>query len=321
MGAKQQKTFTCFPKLPPEMQNAVWSWAAVIVPASSRHTFWVAHDDENEVCDDSCCQAQSRELRIAPDETFSVPSLLITCRDSRAKALPEYTRWGIADVNGPDKPIPGVAFIHKSFDTVYFRGMSEFYFLQLVDEVEEAIHRSFNEENEPEDITSDLAILRKLELQLHGIENIAMSWEQFYLSFLQPGNFLNFRHLPPSLKVFTIVYRLRDEDISDRDSALSPCLPFHRIQRGTVRSICAKKMLWWINQVFQHWSFAYPDHPSPEFLVRQLGSSNSEDTSVADLLFEKRLDRDYEKEQGARYGEMPEVRAIYLVLYLILTSL
>jgi hypothetical protein len=199
--------------------------------------------------------------------------------------------------------------------------MSGFYFLQLVEKVEEARWASFDEESEPEDITSELAILGRLESQLHGIEHLAMSWEQFYFYFLQPGKFLYFRHLPPSLKVFTIVYRLQDEDISDRDSTLSPCPAFCSIQRGTVRSICAQKMLWWINQVFQYWSFAYAEHSSPEFLVRQLGSSNSEDTSVADLLFEKRIDRVYEKERGTHHGKMPEVRAIYLVLDLILTHL
>lgn len=293
MASASLVTFTCFPKLPPELRKLIWSWAAFSIAASSQRVFWVTPDPDDYE-DQSTFVALQQQLRICPNRTFSNPILLTVCRDARLAALKEYTVWGLAEVESLHAPIAGAAYINKTYDTVYYRGMSTFFLLDLL--------KSANDR--PRNFHSP--ILLQLLAQFGFIQNLAMSWEQWHLLFDDGHDISWLGHLPP-LKVLTIVYRLPDEDLSDRFDTGPTTLAARLVplKRHTVRQICGNKIRWWTQECLQLFSEKFPEHSIPRVCVRQFWSAESNDTTRCDLNFEKMLDQDYRLEGQRHFGTMP----------------
>ncbi|KAE9380818.1 hypothetical protein N431DRAFT_523215 [Stipitochalara longipes BDJ] len=299
MGIEPLNTFTCFPKLAPELQNLVWAWAAVLIPESSPRVFWVSSDlDDPE-------EAFSEQLRIFPAKGLSIPSLLTVCREARRAALPEYTVWQLAEVESVHHNIPAVAFINKSYDTVYFRGMSDFYFFDLLS-VEEWTPNPGSDPVVQACFTSAALAWKQLSAQFACIENMAMSWEQWHL-LCNDGLDIKWLRNLPHLKTLTIVYCLIDEDPKDRDFVtFTPRLV--DLRRGTGRFTSGKKILWWVQKCLERFSARFPECPIPGIRIKQFRPRKRNDKIVADdLNFALALDKNYELEGKRHFGKMPEV--------------
>jgi hypothetical protein len=305
MASQPANTFTCFSRLPPEIRNLIWSWAAVVIPASSPRVLWVAPDPE-DLESEPISAKLNQQLRVCPGVAFSNPELLTACRDARLVALKEYTAWGLAAVK-THVPLRGAAYINKTFDHVYFRGMSDFYFLSLLKEVD------YFPTHQNKDGKFDVPILRQLLAQFNGIQNLAMSWEQWHLLIDDGHDIKWFRRLPP-LKVLTIVLKLRIDDITDRIRVPSD-QRLCRLERGTLRAICGEKIRWWTQKCLELFSQKFPEYPIPKVRVRQLSSAPPVDrTSSDDIEFDQEFDKDYRLEGKRHFGKMPRVCISHLDL-------
>lgn len=305
MASQPANTFTCFSRLPPEIRNLIWSWAAVIIPASSHRVLFVA-PDPGDLGFEPISAVLNQQLRICPGVEFSNPELLTACRDARLVALKEYTVWGLAAVK-THVPLRGAAYINKTFDHVYFRGMSDFHFLNLTKDVDDVPFYWSENRN------FDVPILRQLVAQFNGIQNLAMAWEQWHL-LIEAGHDIEwFRHLPP-LKVLTIVLTLRVDDMIDRDRV--PFAPRLRLlERGTLLAVCGEKIRWWTQKCLELFSQKFPEYPIPKVRVRQLSSAPPIDHTSSDYIqFDQEFDKDYRLEGKRHFGKMPRVCVSHLDL-------
>jgi hypothetical protein len=208
-------SFTLFPKLPLELQHQIWRIA---------------------------CVAQETEIRILPIAPKShgcqpaivakkpchpclVPSLLHTCRYSRAMSMKAYTQWPCVDPITYERDGTSI-YVKKTRDIFYFRGKDyrDFWYLN-------SIMNSANTSNEADDIAKHRYVG-----ELNGILHFAFDWE-LYLSTLGSGRMWlrNFDYM----EEMTLVIRNVDGKRIDVDhiSRLRSPQPY------TITSSCAELIL------------------------------------------------------------------------------
>jgi 2EXR family len=360
------KGFTCFPKIPKELRLRIWSLASA---SMSPKIFWVASypeaDHKGELGD---TYDEKVSHRIFADGAYSTPSLLMVCREARNEVFKDFAIWGVSLPEPPHHPILGNAFIHKKLDTVYYkalcdfewlerlsqnqnppkpinpyRAMSEHLFRDMLRAARIPLQRRLLPHEEPRDIEGkfenefedrfedpfdfnvrvrrlrkrkDLDEIqlrsvefRQLEQQFEGIENLAMSWENFHNLF-RFGRVDWFVFLLPSVKVFTVVYTLRADDVDCLEWKVYTPPQFLDFKAGTKRYTNAKKMEWWTKKIFDMFAKEHPKMKVPELLFKQIRTPTTDDNNAPDdLLFEHDFEADYYSHEGyPLHGDLPDVQ-------------
>jgi hypothetical protein len=274
-------SFLLFPKLPLELQRLICSFAADIVPRASPRIFRVAPDPKGwrretggwTLGRSRILGVASKDLRLSvfPDQVFSVPSLLLVCRDARMAVRGQYTVWGIADPESFGPSGRGV-YINKIYDTIYFgdrfsAGQPGSRLLELL----YTDHFAFAEWDRDHWEYSVPALQVYID-QLEGIQNIAMPGSN-WPNVIHGANSTWLQHFP-SLKELTVVLGIRNQHSCNWKPMRFTPIKLKSVQAESAQMI-ERRMQRGLDYFHQH----LPDHPVPQFRIVAFLSYNNKDNS------------------------------------------
>lgn len=121
--------FILFPKLPFEVQQAVWAFACELEGSRNSRIQRIAKDPIGK----RKTLSEPVELRIVDHPRSQVPSLLHVCKESRTWALKHWTRWPVASRYNFHNDGTYV-YVNKAHDTFYFADgiHTDFWFLNCL---------------------------------------------------------------------------------------------------------------------------------------------------------------------------------------------
>lgn len=127
-------TFACFPNLPRELQQAIWSFACMGEPYGGPRIHRIAPDPVN--CSRTISESARVQFSIIHQHPYPVPSLLHACRESRTAAIGVYALWPCANPDTWAKEGRSV-YVNKAYDMFFFGDMAcggphEFWFLHTI---------------------------------------------------------------------------------------------------------------------------------------------------------------------------------------------
>ncbi|KAH8587501.1 hypothetical protein B0O99DRAFT_396533 [Bisporella sp. PMI_857] len=114
-------TFTCFPKLPPELRQVIWSFACKGEPLGGPRIHRIAPDPVN--CSRSVWESARVQFSIIHQHPYPVPSLLHACRDSRNAAIEVHALWPCANPDTCAKYKRSI-YVNKAYDIFFFGDMA-----------------------------------------------------------------------------------------------------------------------------------------------------------------------------------------------------
>ena len=112
--------FTCFlpfAQLPHELQEEIWSFACIAVPAANPRIHRIAPTSREFA---QTASLDSVEINIIAQPPTPVPSLLHACRGSRKAALKVYELWHSVKLDSADVGDRKYIFVSKPHDIFYF---------------------------------------------------------------------------------------------------------------------------------------------------------------------------------------------------------